>query len=160
MARNYELVKSAFSRQLGRGVNILVEFSHSQFTSTFRLCDNTAPITTAEGTFEPFPFKYVLNTQGETQGASIVLGNIDRQVAREIRRATNNESIVCRVWIANIEKIDGNITASTYDAGTFEVFTPTITPETVTLNLNLRLSLEFNQGKLRYNQTNFPNLYL
>lgn len=157
---NIELIKSAFSRQLGRSVKVMVEFSHSQFSQTFRIVDNTEAITVSGDTFEPYPFSFVANTQGETQGGSIVLSNVDRTIAGEIRNATDNESIVAQVWVANVESNGTDINVERVEAGTFEVFSPVINKQSITLNLNLRISLEYNLGTVRYNPNLFPNLYL
>lgn len=157
---NYENIKSAFSRQLGRGVHVLVEFSHSKFTDTFRLIDNTESVLVEGDTFEPYPFKFVQSTQGETSGASIILSNIDRTIVNELKKATDNESIVCTVWIANVEKVGDTLNVDRYSAGTFEVFSPVVTIDSTSLSLNLRISLDYNVGSLRYSPVLFRNLYL
>lgn len=157
---NVELIKSAFSRSLGRSVKVMVQLSHSQFSQTYRIIDNTEAVTVDGDTFEPYPFGFVANSQGETQGAKLVLSNIDRRIASEIRAATDNENIVCQVWICQLEKQNGTVNAERYDAGTFEVYSPVVTKDATTLTLNLRISIEFNLGTIRYNPTLFPNLYL
>ena len=156
---NLELIKSAFSRDLGRSIKILAEFSHSQFDETFRIVDNTEAITIDGDTFSPYPFKFIQNSQGETQGATLALSNVDRNIARQIKKATTNENIVCKIWICQIEK-DDVLNVERYESGTFEVFSPVITKEATAINLNLRVSIEYNVGTVRYNTNLFPNLYL
>lgn len=155
-----ELKKSAASRNLGRGINILLEFSHSAWTETFKFIDNTESITVDSDTYEPFPFKFTQNAQGETSGSSIVLANVDRTIARQIKLATGNESIQCRVYICHVEQDNTTIVGERLDRGLYEVFNPTITTESITMNLNLRLSLNFNASSLRYNPSVFRNIYL
>lgn len=157
---NFELIKSAFSRQLGRSVKVMVEFSHSKFTETFRIIDNTEAVTVSGDTFNPYPFKFIANAQGQTQGGSIVLSNVDRNIAGEIRSATDNETIVATVWIAHLESDGTTINVERVSAGVFEVFSPVITKQSITLTLNLRVSLDYNMGTIRYNPNLFPNLYL
>lgn len=155
-----ELIKSAFSRFLGRSVKVMVELSHSEFTQTYRMIDNTEEVTVDGDTFKPYAFKLINNAQGETQGARLVLSNIDRSVASEIRNATTNENIVCRVWIAHLEKKDGVINIERHDAGTFEVYSPVVTKDSTSMTLNLRISINYNLGTYRYTKNFFPNLYL
>ena len=155
-----EMIKSAFSRKLGRSVKFLVEISHPNLSKTYRIIDNTEAVTVDGDTFNPYPFKFLQNAQTETQGARLALSNVDRNLANELRNATDNENIICRIWVANVEKQGDTVNVERIDAGTFEVFSPVVTKEVTTFTLNLRVSLNYNLSTVRYNPNLFPNLYL
>lgn len=96
-------------------------------------------------------------SQTEHQGTQIVFSNINNLASNLIRNVVNsNDSIIVQLYIANIE----NDIAEKYDKGEFEMFSPTITPEQVTVTLNLRHSFDINCGSIRYNRQLFPNLFL
>lgn len=90
----------------------------------------------------------------------LALSNVDRNLANELRNATDNENIICRIWVANVEKQGDTVNVERIDAGTFEVFSPVVTKEVTTFTLNLRVSLNYNISTVRYNPNLFPNLYL
>lgn len=154
-----ELKKSAASRNLGRGIYILLELSHSKFDQTYRMIDNTESVTFGADTFEPFPFKFVPSTQGETSGASVALSNIDREISRQIKNATDNENITCKVWVCQIEN-NGQLNAQRTDNGEFEVESVLVNKDAVTLSLNMRISINYNASSQRFSPSVFRNLYL
>jgi len=155
-----EMIKSAFSRKLGRSIKVLLQFEHSGLSQTFRLVDNTEAVEYNGNTFNPYPFKFVANSQGETQGARLVLSNVDRTLANEIRNVTDNESIICSVWVAQIEKDGDTLNVDAHPAGVFEVQGIVVKKDATSMVLNLRVSLEFNLSTVRYNPNLFPNLYI
>lgn len=157
MQRFFELDKNSFSRYLGRNLCLLAKLSHSKFTKDYYVINDTVPLKVQWITFEPFPFDLILPSQTEQQGTQIVFSNINNIVANEIKKTVNsNENIIIQLFIANIE----SETVEIFDKGEFEVYTPTITNESVTGNINLRHSFNINCGSIRYNRQLFPNLFL
>lgn len=162
---NFELNKSAYSRYLGRGLYIALEFSHPSWSQTYRLINNNKAIDIEGNTYIAFPFKVLFSTQEENAGTSISLSNIDRQVIQQLKIALQssqkNSNIQCKVYLAHIERdTSGNLISEKYDRGTYEVVNYEITKTQVNLGINLILSLAFNIGTRRYNRNLFKNLYL
>lgn len=155
----WETKKASSVKNLPQALLFLVKFEHSTFAEPYRIVNNVEPITDGGETFMPFSFAFIPNTQGEQSGASIVLSNVDREIASALKGATTNENIVCTVEIANVEKVAETFYINREPMGVYEVYAPTITKDAVSMNLNLRLSLEYNVGSLRYSPTNFPNIY-
>lgn len=154
---SFEIDKSAFSNYTPNVLLFLIELSHSQFDQTYYFTNNNADISIEGDTYEPFPFIFNIPAQGETQGSSLSLGNIDRRVASEISTTIkSNENILAQIYLCHIE--DG--TPERFDLGVFEVLTADITKDVAILGVNQRTSLGFNVGTIRYSQRLFPNLYL
>ncbi|PNX49889.1 MAG: hypothetical protein BV457_00180 [Thermoplasmata archaeon M9B1D] len=161
----FELKKSAYSRYLGRGLYILLEFSHSSWLETYRFINNNKTITIDSNEYLGLPFKLLFNTQGENSGTSIGIANIDRQLTYKIREAVKssykNKNIQCKIYLAHIERdTSGNLISEKYDRGTFEVISLDIDKTQINLGINLILSIGYNIGTIRYNKNLFPNLYL
>lgn len=155
--KQFELVKNAFSRYLGRNINLLIDISHPEFEREYHFINNTKPVTVEDIVYEPYPFDIILPAQTETQGTQITLSNVQNIAANEIRKTIlSNENIVVSLFVANIET---EITEK-YPKGTFELFDVSITPEAITGTINIRHCLDINCGSIRYNRQLFPNLYL
>ena len=155
--RFFELEKNSFSRYLGRGVCLLIELSHSSWDETYYLVNNTKEVTIDDITYQPYPFDLIMPSQTEQQGTQIVLSNIQNLAANLIKKTIDsNENIQLQLYIANIE----TATAEKFDKGLFEIFSPQITNENITANINLRHSFDINCGSMRYNKQLFPNLFL
>lgn len=153
----FEIDKSAFSNYTPNQILFLVEFTHSDFSQQFNFVNNTSAITVDGDTYEPFPFIFNIPTQGETQGTSLSLANIDRQIASEIKDTVySNESVLAQLYLCHVE----DNTPERFDLGIFEVLTTKLTKDVVNLGLNQRISLGFNLGTIRYSQRIFKNLYL
>lgn len=155
--RFFELEKNSFSRYLGRGVCFCIELSHSSWTETYYLTNNNTQIILDGNTYLPYPFDLVLPSQTEQQGTQIVLSNIQNLAANLINNTvSSNENIKLQLYIVNVE----TETAEKFDKGSFEIFNPQITNESISANLNLRQSFNINCGSMRYNRQLFPNLFL
>lgn len=155
--RFFELDKNSFSRYLGRGVCFLIELSHSSWEQVYYLTNNTAKVELDGKTYEPYPFDIVLPSQTEQQGTQIVLSNVHNLAANLVNQTVNsNENIKLQLYIANVE----NDIAEKFNKGSFEIFSPQITSEAVSANINLRHSFDVNCGSMRYNRQLFPNLFL
>ena len=155
--RFFELDKNSFSRYLGRGVCFLIELSHSSWGQVYYLTNNTAKVELDGKTYEPYPFDIVLPSQTEQQGTQIVLSNVHNLAANLVNQTVNsNENIKLQLYIANVE----NDIAEKFNKGSFEIFSPQITSEAVSANINLRHSFDVNCGPMRYNRQLFPNLFL
>lgn len=155
--RFFELDKNSFSRYLGRGVCFLIELSHSSWEQVYYLTNNTKKVELGGKTYEPYPFDIVLPSQTEQQGTQIVLSNVHNLAANLINQTVNsNENIKMQLYLANVE----NDVAEKFNKGTFEIFSPQITSEAVSANINLRHSFNVNCGSKRYNRQLFPNLYM
>ncbi|MDR1169077.1 MAG: DUF1833 domain-containing protein [Heliobacteriaceae bacterium] len=152
----FELDKNAFSRGLGRSINMLIEVSHSLFDETFYFINDTKPLTVDTQTYQPFPFDIRLPNQTETQGTQIVIANVNNLVSNELRKTiSSNENILLYLKLANIEKEE----AETYECGEFELTGLSITNEAVSAQLNIRNCFEINAGTIRYNRQLFANIY-
>ena len=155
--RFFELDKNSFSRYLGRGVCFLIELSHSSWSETYYLCNNTEAVTIDGHIYQPFPFDIVMPSQTEQQGTQIVISNIQNLAANLIQQTVNsNKNIVMQLYICNVE----TEAAEKFDKGEFEIFNPQITNEAIQANINLRHSFDINCGSMRYNRQLFPNLFL
>ena len=155
--RFFELDKNSFSRYLGRGVNLCIELSHSEWEKVYYLVNDTKTLELDGKTYEPYPFDIVLPSQTEQQGTQIVLSNIQNLAANLIKQTVNsNENILLQLYIVNRE----TDTAEKIDKGLFEIFNPQITNEMVSATINLRHSFNINCGSMRYNRQLFPNLFL
>lgn len=155
--RFFELDKNSFSRYLGRGVCLLIELSHSSWNETYYLVNNTKEVIIDGITYQPYPFDLIMPSQTEQQGTQIVLSNIQNLAANLIYQTVDsNENIQLQLYVANIE----SGTAEKFDKGLFEIFSPKITNESITANINLRHSFDINCGSMRYNKQLFPNLFL
>jgi hypothetical protein len=153
----FELDKNAFSRGLGRSINILLEVSHSAFNEPFYLINDTKPLTIDDKIYQPFPFDIMLPNQTETQGTQITFSNINNYVSNELRKTIDsNEYVNIKVYFANIEKDE----YETYECGIFELIQVKITQEVVSGILNIKNCFDVNLGTIRYNQQLFHNLYL
>lgn len=156
MAR-FELDKNSLTRQLGRSVNLLIELSHSYFEQTYYFINNTKAINIDGQEYMPFPFDLTLPAQTENVGTQITISNVDTEISRQIKKTVfSNENIVLKLYIANIE----TDFAEKIDFGIYEITEPTITLEGISAEINIRHSLNFNVGTIRYNRQLFPNLYL
>lgn len=155
--KQFELVKNAFSRYLGRSLNLLIDVSHPEFEREYHFINNTKPVTVDGVLYEPCPFDIIPPAQTETQGTQITMSNVQQLVSNEIRKTVNsNQNIVITLFVVNIEAES----AEKYAKGTFELMDVTITPETVTGSINIRHCLDINCGSIRYNRQLFPNLYM
>lgn len=153
----FELDKNAFSRGLGRSVNMLLEISHSKFSETFYFINDTKSIVIDGKIYQPYPFDVTLPNQGETQGTSIAISNINNIAANEIRKTIcSDENIIIDLKLVNIE----NEMVETYDCGEFELLNLSITQELIKGNLNIRNCFDVNAGSIRYCKRLFPNLFL
>lgn len=155
--RFFELDKNSFSRYLGRNVNLCIELSHSSWNETYHLINDTKPLELDGVTYQPYPFDLVMPSQTEQQGTQIILSNIQNLAANLIRQTvSSNENIVLQLYLVNRE----TETAEKIEKGEFEIFSPQITNEAVSANINLRHSFNINCGSMRYNRQLFPNLFL
>ncbi len=155
--RFFELDKNSFSRYLGRGICFLIELSHRSWNQVYYLTNNTQKVELDGKTYEPYPFDIVLPSQTEQQGTQIVLSNVQNLAANLINQTVySNENIKMQLYLANVE----NDVAEKFNKGMFEIFSPQISSEAVSANINLRHSFEVNCGSMRYNRQLFPNLFL
>lgn len=155
--RFFELDKNSYSRYLGRNVNFLIELSHSVWSQTYYLINDTKSLELDGITYEPYPFDLTMPSQTEQQGTQIILSNVQNVAGNLIKETINtNENITMQLYLVNRELE----TAEKYDKGLFEIFEPQITNEAISANINLRHSFNVNCGSIRYNKQLFPNLYL
>lgn len=159
---NLELLKSMASRYLGRGVYQLIELRHSGFSQDWNFINGGGRNgITIDGThYETLPFALTLAAQGENSGASLVIANVDRRIADELSRAVSNKDIVVNVYLAHLERYGTSIAAERYSKGSYTVTGVEVTKEAVSLGIAVKSSLGFNVGSRRFNQNDFPNLYL
>ena len=155
--RFFELEKNSFSRYLGRNVRFLIELSHSNWNETYYLINDTKELLLDGKTYQPYPFDIVLPSQTEQQGTQIILSNIQNIAANLIYQTVDsNENIALQLYVVNIE----TEVAEKFDKVQFEIFSPQITNEQISANINLRHSFDINCGSMRYNRQLFPNLFL
>lgn len=155
--RFFELDKNSYSRYLGRNVNFLIELSHSVWSQTYYLINDTKSLELEGITYEPYPFDLTMPSQTEQQGTQIILSNVQNVAGNLIKETINtNENITMQLYLVNRELE----TAEKYDKGIFEIFEPQITNEAISATINLRHSFDINCGSIRYNRQLFPNLYL
>ena len=157
---NLELIKSAASRYLGRGIYQAVELRHSGFSQDWLLINGTKGITIDGVTYEAFPFALTLSPQGDNAGASLQLANVDRRITEELSAALTNESIIVDIYIVHIEKKGTIIEGERYHKGQFEVINAEVTQDAVSLGVALRSSVGYNASSLRFNKNDFGNIYL
>lgn len=154
--RFFELDKNSFSRYLGRGVAMLIELSHSEFSQTYHLINDTKALEINGITYQPFPFDITLPSQTEQDGTQFTFSNVNNYVANILSSVvTSNENILMQIYICNREEE----TADKIDFGLYEVSGPTITNEAATAKINVRHSLDYNIGTITYNKNLFPNLF-
>ena len=158
--RNFEIYKSAVSRYLGRSLNYIVEFSHSAWDNPYRLINNTTQIEYEGETYTPYPFQITLPTQGQDEGTSIILSNIDDELMQLFEQTIySNENIICTLYLVQLEKVQSGILVDAEPKGTFEVVSAAATVDALNLGLDFKSCLPYNLGVYRFNQTNFGNLY-
>lgn len=160
---DYNLQKAIQQRYLPAGIYTLLELSHSKFDKTYRLVNDTRSIdVNIDGqdlTFEPYPFNFKPKNQGDNTTNPLVLSNVDQTVVTELLKATEDEDVVVRVWLAIVEELDGKCFIEYRTAGKFIIDNVNITNATTSLSLDLDTSLKFNIGTLRFDNPNlFPNL--
>lgn len=154
----FELDKNSFSRSLGRIFCKAVEISHPDLSQIYYLTNDLKELVINGNTYIPFPFDTILPSQTEQQGTQIVLSNVNNMVAKELNSIVNsNEPLICKLYFINREEND----AIQILAGIFEITEPIVTNESITATMNIRHSLEYNIGTIRYNNNKiFNNLSL
>lgn len=157
MERFFESDKNALCRQVGRVVTWAVELSHSLFTETYYLINDTQEATYNGHTFQPYPFNVIIPAQTEQDGTQIVLSNIQNLISSPISKiVTSNENIMIKLYCVSIET---NVNEFDFK-GEYEIISAVCTNDSVTGQITIRNCLDINIGKFRYNKTNFPNLQL
>lgn len=157
---SFELIKSAYSRYLGRFEFFLLELDHPNWAQTYFFINNNEPLTIEGQEYTGLPFAFTLNTQGETSGSTLSIANIDRQIAQKLKEAIGNDDLTCKVSLCHFENADGVVKTDVEFKGEFLVVNTQINIEQIDLALNLRISLDFNVSTIRYNKQRFPNIYL
>ena len=157
---SFEFLKSAYSRSLGRYEFFLLEFNHPDWDKTWYFVNNNVPVTVDGQEYLGLPFKFVLNTQGETSGSAVAIANVDRRITQYLKQAIGNDDLTCKISLVHYENAGGVVKTDTEFKGEFLVTNTQIGIEQIDLSLNLRISLDFNLSTIRYNKQRFSNIYL
>ena len=157
--------KAIKSNYLPQGFYTMIELSHSGFTQTHYLVNNTKEIVHNGNTFLPYPFVYKQRAQGEVSSSELALSNIDKTVVQEIRRAKDtapNENIKIKLYLAQTEKQkDGTLLSDVVYKGQYNIISFSINKDATLATINLDLSLGYNLSTLRFGNVNiFKNLGL
>ena len=92
------VLRELYSQSTDEAFLLLLTITHSTFT-TLRLVNNTENITSNGKTFEAYPFAIVLpdDTPERAPRASLVFGNVTRELIGELRTLTGKERIKIRI---------------------------------------------------------------
>jgi hypothetical protein len=154
-------LKSIASLNLARGHYDLIKLSHAGFDEDYYLVNNTQPVEYDSQTWIPFPFGIVLEAKKDLTGASLVLGNVTRQIEVQLQKALSfpNESIVCEHIQITLERDGANLVVGLVsEERELELISPRVTKESITAGLVIRNSLPFNASKRTFNKNDFPNI--
>lgn len=146
-----------------RGVYTLTTLTHSGFSQVWRLVNNAESIFYQGDTYESLNFEIAMGNTRDAAGASIVIGNIDRRIAKELQSAlasNPNEDLKVEFMQVSvgIDEVYDKVIQPMSAVYRYKATGITITKQVVTAGLVLDNSFAYNIGKYSFNSTDFPNI--
>jgi hypothetical protein len=99
-------IAAVMARETDKVFVPLMRITHPSIT-TVRICADTAPVVRADGTYNPFPFEFVLpqDDDDDLPRAAVKIDNVDREIVKVLSTLTGRPTITFMLVLADSPEV-------------------------------------------------------